>query len=278
MKDGKFKSVLLKLYYVVSHFRLNLFCKFSLYLYKRDKRYLDNQKRLESLRGVHNGKRAFVLGNGPSLKASDLDTLKKHGEITFSSNNIYKIFPFTEWRPTYYVQINDGIPNERLMGMMEGAEAEYKFFKPEGFLKTRNVSGNKIYLNVDGNREYLVHPRFSEDASRVLYAVATTTYALIELAVYMGCREIYIIGCDNQYSKTLTKEGNVIDNHTSNHFEGSDEIKKVIAESTWEMDIAYEYAQKYADEHGIKIYNATRGGKLEAFERVDFDSLFDVKS
>lgn len=40
------------------------------------------------------------------------------------------------------------------------------------------------------------------------------------------------------------------------------------------MSLAYKAARKYADAHGIKIYNATRGGKLEVFERVDFDSLF----
>jgi len=33
-------------------------------------------------------------------------------------------------------------------------------------------------------------------------------------------------------------------------------------------------ARKYADSHGIVIKNAGRGGKLENFERVDFDSLF----
>ena len=38
--------------------------------------------------------------------------------------------------------------------------------------------------------------------------------------------------------------------------------------------LAYQSAKKYADAHGIKIYNATRGGNLEVFERVDFDSLF----
>ena len=37
---------------------------------------------------------------------------------------------------------------------------------------------------------------------------------------------------------------------------------------------AHVAAKKYADEHDIKIYNATRGGKLEVFPRVDFDSLF----
>ena len=34
-------------------------------------------------------------------------------------------------------------------------------------------------------------------------------------------------------------------------------------------------AKRNADENGFKIYNATRGGKLEVFERVDFDTLFD---
>ena len=37
---------------------------------------------------------------------------------------------------------------------------------------------------------------------------------------------------------------------------------------------AYKIAKKYAETHGIKIYNATRGGEMEVFERVDFDSLF----
>ena len=40
--------------------------------------------------------------------------------------------------------------------------------------------------------------------------------------------------------------------------------------------LAYQAAREYADRHGIKIYNATRGGKLEVFERVDFDSLFSM--
>lgn len=37
---------------------------------------------------------------------------------------------------------------------------------------------------------------------------------------------------------------------------------------------AYQKIKKYADKKGIKIYNATRGGYLEIFERVNFDTLF----
>ena len=58
------------------------------------------------------------------------------------------------------------------------------------------------------------------------------------------------------------------------YFEGSDDSDQRMAASVWQMNIAYECARKYADMHGIKIYNATRGGNLNVFERVCFDSLF----
>ena len=37
----------------------------------------------------------------------------------------------------------------------------------------------------------------------------------------------------------------------------------------------YECANRFAQEHGVKIYNATRGGYLEVFERINFESVFD---
>ena len=40
-----------------------------------------------------------------------------------------------------------------------------------------------------------------------------------------------------------------------------------------EMLPQYEIANTYALEHGFHIYNATRGGQLEAFPRVDLDEV-----
>lgn len=43
----------------------------------------------------------------------------------------------------------------------------------------------------------------------------------------------------------------------------------------WEWQTkAYEAAELYSREYGFRIYNATRGGCLEVFERVNFDSLW----
>ena len=90
----------------------------------------------------------------------------------------------------------------------------------------------------------------------------------------LGFREIYIIGCDNSYGIEILKDGTIVNHNKQSYFEGSDAKSQKVAASTWQMNIAYEYARKYADANGIKIFNATRGGYLEAFERVDFDTLF----
>ena len=86
----------------------------------------------------------------------------------------------------------------------------------------------------------------------------------IQLAVYLGFAEIYLLGTDftgvNNYG---SKYGHFYDEKDLDSVCYTDQVK-----------LGYEKAKQYADCHGIKIFNATRGGNLEIFERVDFDSLF----
>jgi len=58
-----------------------------------------NNAKLQALKDCHKGRRAIVVGNGPSLLVADLEKLKN--EITFASNKIYMVFEETSWRPTY---------------------------------------------------------------------------------------------------------------------------------------------------------------------------------
>jgi hypothetical protein len=48
-------------------------------------------RRLAALKDVHKGRRAFIIGNGPSLRQTDLSKLKN--EFTFGMNRIYLLFP-----------------------------------------------------------------------------------------------------------------------------------------------------------------------------------------
>ena len=70
----------------------------------------------ESLRNQYSGQRGFIIGNGPSLRVEDLDSLQ--GEITIASNKIYMIFPKTPWRPTFYT-IADTILWPKINGEVE---------------------------------------------------------------------------------------------------------------------------------------------------------------
>ena len=71
--------------------------------------------------------------------------------------------------------------------------------------------------------------------------------------------------------------GTYIANSNTNHFHPDYLKPGEIARSPNEhlQLLAYEDARKKAIELGCNIYNATRGGKLEIFPRVDFDSLFE---
>lgn len=46
----------------------------------------------------------------------------------------------------------------------------------------------------------------------------------------------------------------------------------------YEMEIAFMEAERHSRQSDFRICNATRRGYLEAFERVDFDSLFPDKN
>jgi len=246
--------------------------KYSLHLFSP--LYEENQKKLEALRDIHKGERCFVVCNGPSLKAEDLDKIYNAGDISFGCNKIDKIFSQTKWRPKYYCIIDETLQYSQL-DIMQKIPADLHFYRTESYITTRKVNHPCIWLNCDGSRALLTNPKFSEDASNVIYTIATVAYAMLEIAVYMGMREIYIIGCDCSYAMELTKDGKIVNHGGSSYFAGSnDKDNKTIIAATWEMIKVFEFTKRYANAHGIKIYNATRGGKLEAFERVDFDRLF----
>ena len=58
------------------------------------------------------------------------------------------------------------------------------------------------------------------------------------------------------------------------YFQGSAETKPGNPPQVIEMTYAYMSAEPYSRDHGFRIFNATRGGKLEVFERKNFDEVF----
>ena len=118
---------------------------------------------------------------------------------------------------------------------------------------------------------------FSSDCAQKVYSGTTITYTMIQMAVYMGFSDIYLIGIDHTFSKIIDKEGNVKDGELTKETEHADflgQYNMPNGSEVYKVENAYRAALSYAKCHNIAIYNATRGGKLEIFERKNFDFLF----
>lgn len=227
-----------------------------------------NEKILE-YKGIHNNERCFIVATGPSLCVDDLNTLHDNHEICISMNRIYNIFSKTEWRPDYYV-IEDKKMIEDLSEELAGLELPHKFVpaEPASYWELENAQSsikfNMIMQNYDS-----VNMGFSRYLEKFVYNGRTVTYACLQLAAYMGFREIYLLGVDFNYTTDIYA--------ACNHFEGYHNYYKEIRLNDVYPELqqlSYERAKQACELQGIKIYNATRGGKLEVFERKSFDKLF----
>lgn len=234
-------------------------------------------ERIKKFRNIHYGKRCFILGNGPSLSEHDLDILNKNNEISFATNRIYNIFKKTNWRPTYYC-CEDPLIIEEKQDEINDIKCDNKFIpinlKWYNGIKLKNCKF--FFLNYDRDNEEEFS--FSTDISKQINCRGTVTFTCIQIAAYMGFSEIYLLGVDHNYQKIIDENGNLIEDKTIDDYFCKDydtDIKDKVVHDMGQNTRAYIDAKKYCDKiKKTTIYNATRGGKLEVFKRVNFDELF----
>jgi hypothetical protein len=229
---------------------------------------------MEKFKGIHKGKRVFLIGNGPSLTTSDLDLLHKNNEICFGCNKIYKIFDKTEWRPDYYFA-SDKMMLEEFSEDIETMDVPFKFLERHRisyFNKSASENNNIIFPTMNYEEYYPRYPGISEDAGKILmWLYSVVSEMMFQTALYMGFSEMYLLGIDNNSGIEKTVK------HFYDNDLGETEFGEFVINtmnSPPKANKAFEKIRLYSDKHGIKVYNATRGGYLEAFERANLDSLF----
>ena len=220
-----------------------------------------NRKKLKSFKNKHYGERCFIIGNGPSLKYDDLEQLKN--EITLVSNSFIKIVNKLSFKPTYYFSQDATVIKDNLIHIRNTKDITkfiYSYFNQWRYY----VNGAINYIS---KKEMI---GFSDDIVKGVYDGWTVTQSMIQFAVYMGFSEIYLLGVDFNYAKDNTEI------NADCYFDKTMFNTKLnYALPQTEISLAaFTKLREYCDRNGIKIYNATRGGKLEVFERIDFDNLF----
>lgn len=236
-----------------------------------------NGRKLKKLHDTYSGQRCFFIGNGPSLSADDLTVLHRNKEITFAFNRIYNIFDQTEWRPTFYISQDEKI----LKGcseMVNTLNLPAKFV-PIQFRWYHGIDiEGAIYFNMNWKQKELAEEFvFSESIEKEIASADTGMYTAAQMAVYMGFKEIYFIGVDHHFHISQNNKGEiVIDNTVKDYFTDkyNEDKENLYIPNTERSTRTYIAIKRHCDRLGVSVCNATRGGKLEVFPRVEFDSLF----
>lgn len=237
-----------------------------------------NERRLRALRNAHAGERCFIIGNGPSLNAIDLTLLRD--ERTFGVNAIYTNYHKMGFYPTYYVVEDYLVAEDRAAEINAYDKSRVKFFG--NYLRyCLQPDPSTIVLNI--LLDYRDHPRFphfSRNALEKVWVGGTVSYVCMQLAYYLGFSEVYLVGFDHSYSvpKDAARQDVVITSRSDdvNHFDPSyfGQGKRWHDPRVDRMTKAYIRAAEVFASDGRAIKNATAGGMLEVFERVDYRALF----
>lgn len=225
-----------------------------------------NLRRIGKFRDRYVGRRCFIVANGPSLNRTDLSKLK--GEYTFGLNRIYLLSERTGFVPSFYVAVNNLVIRQ--------FASDIEKLKMPKFLE----NDCRDAIRADRHTYFLRYwpvPSFVLDFRRGVWHGATVTNVAIQLAYFMGFTEVYLVGLDHAFQfNGRPHEPQTSTEPDPNHFDpqyfgpGIQWHLPDLATS----ELAYRIARHQFEITGRKILNATHGGALEIFDRVNYDGLF----
>jgi 6-hydroxymethylpterin diphosphokinase MptE-like protein len=227
--------------------------------------------RLSKVRDNHKGGRAFIIGNGPSLRDTDLSQLRQ--EFTFGLNRIYLMFPALGFQTTCLVSVNDLVVEQCASEMQALSVPRYFSWRSRRFMPSDLIASQLptfLYTTYES-------PVFARDARWRLWEGATVTYVALQLAFHMGFEQVILVGVDHRFTtrgeanKTVISEGDD-PNHFSPAYFGRGFRWQLPDLETSEL--AYGMAREAFGKAGREVLDATVGGHLKIFPKVDYRSLF----
>lgn len=218
---------------------------------------------------AYQGKRVFIICNGPSLNVNDLNMLKN--EYTIASNKIYLVFDETDWRPTFLTS------GDKILWKKINKEI-YDYFSPVILISNNFDYSPDQTLLIKNLGKSQKNDDFSFNMLNGAFGSRTITFQNIQIAAHLGFKEIYLIGCDHFYNeeKVNNTQKSIHSNEIQNHFHPNyrQEGEVVNYAPIKIMNDGYKLALKRLSEANIKIFNASRKTKLDILPQINFDTLF----
>ena len=197
-------------------------------------------------------KRAWVIGNGESLRETPLEEIR---EDTFGCNRIHLVYPFRKFRPVYYVRFepptwigtSEEFYKECKLHLALGEQCIF----PSAWWEQLGDWPNIEYRNSCHHFKYHHESRKFPHAWHLpLVCDVNAVTTMMQMAVLKGYEEIVLVGCDLTGAHVSKDDNGKVE---------TERLKRV-------HEIAFRSCP-------IPVYNATIGGALEIYPRVKIKDL-----
>lgn len=261
----KWDSLLFEMYNIIAE---------SKWLIKDKRKFKHIVSRNIELKNINVGKRCFIVLNGPSIREHDLSLLQN--DIVISTNYFYRSDVAEIVRPSFICwqdssalisdegnkikqEINEKLPNAKLIFNIRG----YKGTDNENIYYTYNRHMPSLFgisSNLCGNCS----------------AFSTVAFYAINCAMFMGIKEIYILGLDFAPGgfKHFADLGVECDDPKQMN------SKESVCAEHWSYSKAHfeSFAiNNYAKKMNCRIVNLNPNSYIRAFEFGNYEELFNEK-
>jgi len=236
----------------------------------------------------HAGESGYIIATGPSIAKQDLSPLT--GKFCISVSNFFVHPLFEIIKPAYHCVAPYHVPI---------TEKAWQVWMDD--LASHNTNSRLVFSLSDYQRN-LKHKRFDKDEkyflamggpiapltpthlnlTRRLAGPQSVTIMALYLALWVGLKKIYLIGCDHDWILHAGESRHFYDEskHALNR-EGYTEWHEAAECTKLQLEFAcnarlwkqYQAIRRLALSMGCEIYNMTEGGLLDVFPRVNLKSV-----
>ncbi len=233
----------------------------------------------------HQNQRCFVIGTGPSLQTQDLRPLAD--EVTFTLSAFWK-HPIVEtWQPTYYcfsdpLTFDGSAIMKEFFANVGHRVPDTTFFVPVAaheVIERQSLLPPKQTYHLAFNGDLSTQDVSDLDLTSFIPGVMNVAQLCIMLAIYMGASPIYLLGLDHDWLAHQGETKHFYSGHAG--LEEHPEVKPVLRDWGYKFLMecqlagwnAYERLSSLAVRQSISILNATGGGFLDVFPRVNYEEV-----
>lgn len=222
----------------------------------------NDKLRLSKFNNIHQNEDCIIIGNGPSLNKMDLSEIKKYH--TFGLNKIH-LFKKFDLNLSYLVAVNPLV--------IEQALEDFETRDIPTFISLENSKE----FNFNNSNVYKINSKgafgFGRKMDEDLYEGGTVTQVALQIAFAMGFKRVALIGVDHNFKQSGDPNAEQkMEQDDENHFDPN-----YFKGQKWHLadikanEISYQISEYIYNREKRKVYDATLNGKLNIFEKIDFE-------